>query len=126
MRMLLAVLSVTLIVTGCAVDTTSPARTAERFQAALAAHQEDAACALLAKQTAEKLPDPGQTCAEALRDLKLGAAGPVAAVRVWGDDAQVRLSGDTLFLHRYSGGWRVTAASCRPQGDRPYDCEVEN
>jgi hypothetical protein len=125
MRMLLAVLSVTLVA-GCAVDTTLPARTAERFHADLAAHQEDAACALLAKQTAEKLPDPGQTCAEALRDLKLGSAGPVTAVRVWGDDAQVQLSGDTLFLHRYSGGWRVTAASCRPHGDRPYDCEVEN
>ncbi|MCA2221771.1 hypothetical protein [Nonomuraea aurantiaca] len=125
MRMLLAVLS-TALIAGCAVDATAPARTAERFHAALAAHQEDAACALLSQQTAEKLPDPGQTCADALRELKLGAAGPITSARVWGDDAQVRLAGDTVFLHRYSGGWRVTAASCRPRGDRPYDCGVEN
>jgi hypothetical protein len=122
--MLLAGLTL-LFVAGCALDTTGPAQAAERFRAALAAHQEDAACGLLASKTAKDLPDPGQTCAEALRDLKLGAAGQVTSVQVWGDDAQVRLSGDTIFLHRYSGGWRVKAASCHEQGDRPYDCDVE-
>ncbi|MFG1702580.1 hypothetical protein ACFLIM_05250 [Nonomuraea sp. M3C6] len=114
------------LVAGCAVDTAPPARAAERFHAALAAHREEAACALLTRRTADRLPDPGQTCADALRELRLGPGGPVASVGVWGDEAQVRLTGDTLFLHRFSYGWRVKAAGCRPMGDLPYACEVED
>jgi hypothetical protein len=46
-------------------------------------------------------------------------------VQVWGGGAQVRLSGDTLFLAETHAGWRVTAAACKPNGDAPYDCQVE-
>jgi hypothetical protein len=124
MRILLILLALALA--GCAVDTASPARAAERFHAALAAHQEDAACGMLAPKTADKLPDPGQSCADALRELKLGPGGAVASVSVWGEEAQVRLTGDTLFLHRFGDGWRVQAAGCEPVRDLPYECEVEN
>jgi hypothetical protein len=96
-------------VTGCALDTVSPARTAERFHAAIAAHQDEDACAMLARKTADKLPDPGQTCADALEELRLGPGGKAGAVSVWGEDAQVRLAGDTVFLHRFSDGWRARA-----------------
>ncbi|MET8865812.1 hypothetical protein ABZW11_22985 [Nonomuraea sp. NPDC004580] len=119
------VLALAMGLTGCAVDTAAPARTAERFHAALSAHQEEAACALLSRQTAEKLPDPGQSCAAALRELRLGPGGAVTGVSVWGEEAQVRLRGDTLFLHRYADGWRVKAAGCEPAGDLPYNCEVD-
>ncbi|WP_101783344.1 hypothetical protein [Nonomuraea indica] len=125
MRLPLALLALVLV-TGCSVDTSAPARTVERFHSALAAQQDEAACALLAPRTAEKLPDPGQTCAEALRALRLGAGGPVTGVQVWGDEAQVRLAGDTVFLHRFSDGWRVKAAGCEPRAGLPYDCEVED
>ncbi|WP_336204547.1 hypothetical protein [Nonomuraea sp. LPB2021202275-12-8] len=127
MRLTLGSLLVALaaLVIGCSVDTTGPARAAERFHAALASEQADAACAMLAGKTAEKLPDPGQSCAEALRELDLGAGGGVTEVSVWGDDAQVRLAGDTLFLHHYSTGWRIRAAGCEPVRDLPYECEVE-
>ncbi|NUW31677.1 hypothetical protein HTZ77_09580 [Nonomuraea sp. SMC257] len=111
---------------GCGVDTASPARAAARFHTAVAAHQEAAACALLTPTTAEKLPDPDETCAQALAALKLGPGGRVTGVEVWGDDAVVRMAGDTVFLHRFSGGWRVTAAGCEPRRDLPYDCEVED
>ena len=111
---------------GCAVDTAAPARAAQRFHAALSAHREEAACALLARRTAERLPDRGQSCADALRELRLGPGGAVAEVSVWGDEALVRLRGDTLFLHRYADGWRVRAAGCTPAGDLPYDCEVDD
>jgi hypothetical protein len=30
-----------------------------------------------------------------------------------------------VFLTRWDGRWRVTAAGCEPDGDGPYDCEVE-
>ncbi|MFI7108895.1 hypothetical protein ACIBK9_21485 [Nonomuraea sp. NPDC050227] len=126
MRFPFVVAALLLAAVGCAVDTTSPARAAERFHAALEAHHEDAACGLLARTTAEKLPDPGQTCAQALGDLKLGPGGAVTEVSVWGKEAQVRLAGDTLFLHRFDDGWRVKAAGCRPVHDLPYACEVED
>ncbi|QYC39881.1 hypothetical protein Nocox_11315 [Nonomuraea coxensis DSM 45129] len=119
-------LGVALALTGCAPDPAGPARAAESFHAALAADRDDAACALLAPKTAGKLPDPGQTCADALRELGLGPGGAVTDVRVWGDNAQVRLAGDTLFLHRFDAGWRVRAAGCEPVRDLPYACEVED
>ncbi|MEU5860406.1 hypothetical protein ABZ815_04500 [Nonomuraea sp. NPDC047529] len=125
MRFPFVVPALLLAAVGCAVDTTSPARAAERFHAAVAAHQEDAACGLLARTTADKLPDPGQTCAQALGDVKLGPGGRVTEVNVWGNEAQVRLAGDTVFLHRFADGWRVKAAGCRPVRDLPYECEVE-
>ncbi|HEX4816149.1 MAG TPA: hypothetical protein VFV66_25675 [Nonomuraea sp.] len=125
MRILLT-LAALAAVSGCAVDTASPARAAERFHAALAAHREEAACGMLSRKTAEKLPDPGQSCAGALRELRLGPGGTATAVTVWGEEAQVRLAGDTLFLHRFSDGWRVRAAGCEPVRDLPYECEVED
>jgi hypothetical protein len=124
--MALIVLTMALTTVGCAVDTASPARAAQRFHAAHSAHQEEAACAMLARKTADKLPDPGQSCADALRELRLGPGGQVTSVAVWGEDAQVRLAGDTLFLHRFSDGWRIRAAGCEPMGDLPYDCEVDD
>ena len=51
--------------------------------------------------------------------------GEVTAVEVWGGDAQVRLSGDTVFLSRTQEGWKVVAAACTPQSEGPYDCEVQ-
>ncbi|GAA4988090.1 hypothetical protein GCM10023334_120760 [Nonomuraea thailandensis] len=124
--MALVVLVMALTTVGCAADTASPARAAKRFHAALSAHQEEAACAMLARKTADKLPDEGQSCADALRELRLGPGGRVTSVAVWGEDAQVRLAGDTLFLHRFSDGWRIRAAGCVPMGDLPYDCEVDD
>ncbi|MEU4697903.1 hypothetical protein [Nonomuraea dietziae] len=92
----------------------------------MTAGQGDAACALLAARTAARLPDRGQTCGQALNELRL-TGGPVLSVSLWGDEAQVRLNGDTLFLHRYDGGWRVRAAGCTSKGENlPYDCEVDD
>jgi hypothetical protein len=51
--------------------------------------------------------------------------GQVLETAVWGDDAQVRLSGDTLFLTRTGAGWKVVAAGCTPNGDLPYVCRLE-
>ncbi|HLU75835.1 MAG TPA: hypothetical protein VKZ82_26905 [Nonomuraea sp.] len=125
MRLLAGVL-LTALAAGCAADTAGAARAAERFTAALAAGQAEVACGLLARKTAEKLPGPGQSCAAALRELRLRAGGPVTEVSVWGDEAQVRLEGDTLFLRHFGDGWRVVAAGCVPVRDLPYECEVED
>ncbi|MER5998761.1 hypothetical protein ABT120_09325 [Nonomuraea angiospora] len=47
MRNLLIWPALVLVAAGCAPDTAAPARAAERFHAALSAHHEDAACAML-------------------------------------------------------------------------------
>jgi hypothetical protein len=44
---------------------------------------------------------------------------------VYGQWAQVRLTGDVVFLAAFPGGWRVVAAGCSPQGNRPYDCTLQ-
>jgi hypothetical protein len=63
-------------------------------------------------------------CAEAINQLPLDS-GSVRSVEIWGGEAQVRLTGDTLFLTETHSGWRVTAAGCRMHADAPNDCEVE-
>ena len=63
-------------------------------------------------------------CAEAIEDLAL-EGGRLESVAIWGGDAQVTLTGDTVFLSETSDGWRITSAACTPQAEAPYDCEVD-
>lgn len=82
-------------------------------------------CGLLAPATLAAFEqDESTSCAQAIGDVPLGG-GAVESVEIWGGDAQVRLSGDTLFLTETRAGWRVTAAACRSRGEAPYDCQVE-
>jgi hypothetical protein len=82
-------------------------------------------CDLLAPATRQALEsDVSAPCSDALPQVPL-AGGTVTSVQVWGGGAQVRLSGDTVFLTETDTGWRVTAAACEPRGDAPYDCQVE-
>ena len=37
---------------------------------------------------------------------------------------QARSTTDTLFLHDFPDGWRVTGAGCHPRNDQVYDCTV--
>ena len=85
----------------------------------------EARCDLLAPATLKAFEkDQTSSCSDAVAQLSLDG-GTVTSVEVWGGDAQVRMSGDTVFLTETHAGWRITAASCRSQGDAPYDCEVE-
>jgi hypothetical protein len=83
-------------------------------------------CGLLAPQTLKELEDRDGPCVGALPDELQATPGPVESVQVYGKDAIVHLSSDTVFLARFGDGWRVTAAGCtRPQVGRPYDCKVK-
>ena len=64
------------------------------------------------------------SCSEAIEQVPTDG-GAVQSVEVWGGDAQVRLTGDTLFLTETGVGWRVSAAACRKHVEAPYDCEVD-
>jgi uncharacterized protein YceK len=85
-----------------------------------------AACAVLAPDTASEVEQSsGKPCAEAILDEDLPKPGTVTGAHVYGQWAQVHLPDDTVFVAVFPGGWRVVAAGCNPQGDRPYDCTVQ-
>ena len=85
----------------------------------------EARCDLLAPATLKAFEkDQTSSCSDAVAQLSLDG-GTVTKVEIWGGDAQVSMSGDTVFLTETDAGWRVTAASCTSQGEAPYDCEVE-
>jgi hypothetical protein len=82
-------------------------------------------CALLAPATRSAVEhDEAAACAAVVGELA-PPGGDVQDVQVWGDEAQVRLGADTLFLTRTGLGWKVTAAGCTPNGEAPYACRLE-
>ena len=102
-----------------------PRDAAVAFRAAWLQGDGTAACRLLAPGTAaEVVSSSGRPCPQGILDQDAPAAGPVQATQVWGGSAQVRLRGDTVFLSRFDGGWRVLAAGCVPRAGKPYDCEL--
>jgi hypothetical protein len=109
---------------GKSADQVEARRATTRFFAAVTAHQDATACRELAPQASNGLQTSDSSCAEQIGQLKL-TGGTVRSVRVWGDRAQVVLTGDTVFLARFHDGWKVTAAGCRRQATGPYDCDVE-
>jgi ketosteroid isomerase-like protein len=120
-------LTLTALAAGCGAEPGQDAVTRAAGQWLTAARAQDAGalCRLLTPAAAESAATGDETCQQALGDLDLPGDGPVGAVQVWSDQAQVRTGGDTLFLTRLSSGWRVNAAGCQQQGDEPYDCDVE-
>lgn len=99
--------------------------TATEWLAAAADQDAPALCRLLTPDAAESVATGEETCEQAVADLGLPGDGPVGAVQVWSDRAQVKAGAETLFLTRVAAGWRVSGAGCEFQGDEPYDCDVE-
>jgi hypothetical protein len=118
----------TVLVAGCgsAPGTDAVTQAADQWLAAARAHDAVALCRLLTPAAAQGVVSGTETCPQAVGDLDLPGAGPVRRVEVWSDRAQVRTPADTLFLTRVAAGWRVNAAGCTEQGDRPYDCELSD
>ena len=109
--------------TGCsAAAEPTVGAVAGQFASAVAHHDGAAACALLTDDARRDTETFGRNCAAQVGDLP--DPGAVQQVEVWGDAAQVRLAGDTVFLLRFPDGWRVSAAGCTPQEGAPYQCEV--
>jgi hypothetical protein len=98
-----------------------PADVVRQFADAVRQRDGAAACALLSESARADL---GPSCAAEVPRLPL-RTGPPGATQVWGDAAQVRASGDTVFLSGYAQGWRITGAGCEPRGEGlPYECEL--
>ena len=125
---LLAVLAA-LVPAGCSsVDDRgrNAADVAVRLLTAVADRDGTTACALLAPDTADEVAgSEDEPCADAVLAQQLPPPGAVTGTDVYGQWAQVRLTGDTVFLAVFPAGWRVVAAGCTPRPERPYDCVLK-
>lgn len=127
MRVLAAVALTCLLVTGCGAGSGQPSRVAQGFADAVAGKDGGTACSLLAPGTRRELEQSaGRPCPSAVLGQGLGPSRGVRRAQRFGDEAQVLLDGDTVFLARFSVGWRVVAAGCTDRGPaRPYECSVK-
>ena len=127
--MMIVAMAAAALVTGCgSVGARGDAAAAVALRMLQAVEHDDGAtaCTLLAPDTAAEVEQSnGKSCPEAILDEDLPAPGAVTRTEVYGQQAQVRLSGDTVFLGAFADGWRVVAAGCTPRGERPYDCIVQ-
>ena len=115
---------------GCGVSEreSDAAAAAERFQAAFAEGDGEAACAELSEETASKLEQQeGAPCADAVLSLRLPGGGEAAVTGVWVRSASVDMAeGGTTFLDEGADGWKVSAAGCTATApDQPYNCVLE-
>ena len=125
----LALIVVALALAGCAsVGDRGSAADSVALRLLTAAADKDGAtaCATLAPDTAAELEQSAaKPCAEAILSEDLPGPGTVTDTDVYGQWAQVRVTGDTLFLAVFPGGWRVVAAGCTPREARPYNCTLQ-
>jgi len=127
---LTAICVLVLAVGGCAsVDDRgrAAAEVAITMFGALAGEDGSAACGVLAPETRSEVEQAhdDEPCARAILDEDLPEPGRVTGTDVYGQWAQVRFSGDTVFLAVFPDGWRVVAAGCEARADRPYDCAIQ-
>ncbi|WP_158887220.1 hypothetical protein [Amycolatopsis anabasis] len=121
-----ALVVLAVLATGCGAAAEPDARaTANRFVTAVGVADQSTACGLLAERAARMLTEQsGQSCTRALARLGLPHE-PVRELASWGGEARARSAADTLFLHEFPQGWRITGAGCRSLGEnRPYACAV--
>lgn len=119
--------AVVLAVSGCAGRSMDDAaRGAEAFHTALDRGDGSAACARLSPTTRSTLAESaGKPCRVAVLEEQVSRPGDVENEAECGTSAQVRYAHDTLFLGRFDGHWRLTAAGCTRRPDRPHDCVIE-
>lgn len=118
-----------LAATGCGAPAARQDAAAEAgaaFEAAVAGRDHVRACELLAPQTRRQLEqDEKKACPTAFASQELPQTRGLQGVQAYGRQAMARMAGDTLFLSLFSDGWKVVAAGCTPQPDRPYNCLIK-
>jgi hypothetical protein len=120
-------LIVAVMASGCGAQTESaPRRLASDFAQAVAARNAAKACALLAPETRSELEQSaGEPCVRALGREDLPSPGRLRHFASFGTMAQATFARDVVFLTEFKSGWRVMAAGCTPQPERPYDCQLQ-
>jgi hypothetical protein len=118
---------VVLGLTACGSGATGgPSRAALGFEQAVAAHDGDKACSLIAPATRKELESAeGKPCAEAVLSQDVPDSNQVRRAEQYGMQSRVVLDKDVVFVSRFSIGWRVVAAGCEDRGEKlPYDCQI--
>jgi hypothetical protein len=114
--------------TGCGSPQDSTVREAARaFTSAVQRQDGAAACSLLAPRTKAGLEQSaGQACRKAVLAEDLPSYGASeGAADVFGTAARFTTDDDALFLARFQGGWKVSAAGCTRTANDVYDCLVK-
>ncbi|MDX6649636.1 MAG: hypothetical protein QOJ97_1587 [Solirubrobacteraceae bacterium] len=124
-----AIAGLALGVAGCgtAHDRDAARDVAAGLYSAVARHDGRAACRRLGPPTVDSLEQQAKApCEKAVSDLQLHG-GRIASVEVFQTDAMVQFAGgERAYLERRQGGWKVSAAGCKPQPAGPAQCEVED
>jgi hypothetical protein len=116
-----------LLVAGCGSGATGgPSRAALGFAQAIAAHDGEKACSLVAPATLASLESAeGKPCSEAILSQGVPDSTTVRSAEQYGLESRVVLDKDVVFVSRFSIGWRVVAAVCKDRGEKlPYDCQI--
>jgi hypothetical protein len=132
-RVITSAVGVIVLVSGCSAspDAGAAASVAEELAAAVRASDGAAACDLLAPAAVRSLESQfSSACEEAVLEPDVTAeitdGGTTASeAHAYGQQAQVHLEGDTVFLTMSGDAWLVTAAGCSPRLDQPYECSIE-
>ncbi len=61
----------------------------------------------------------GTSCAAGILQEDLPKPSPAVRTQVFGHQALVETRTDTVFLSEFPQDWKVIAAGCTPQGDKP-------
>jgi hypothetical protein len=130
MRLRLAVLAVLLLpLAGCgtAGSERDARASVQRFFAAFEAHDGPGACNELSEEAVSEVEKSEQKpCAQGILSEQVSPA-PVTGVKVYMQSAQAKLrGGEAVFLDQTDQGWKISAAGCKPQPGRPYQCELES
>ena len=99
----------------------------QRFFAAYSGHDGAAACDELSEETVSEVEkSEKKPCAQGILSEDVSPA-PVVGVHVYMHSAQAKLrGGEAVFLDLTPEGWKVSAAGCKPQPGKPYQCELES
>ena len=102
----------------------------ERFYDAVRSDDPDAACAELSESLLEQVESQSQQPCERVITRLQYEGGAIVGAEVYITNAKVDLrSGESAFLGRENGGWKLSAIACRAEkgkpADRPFECEAE-
>ncbi|MES5818083.1 hypothetical protein [Streptomyces sp. RG80] len=83
-------------------------------------------CAALAPETRSEVEESEkEACEKAIASQDIPLGGDIRGTDVYGRQARVVLESDTLFLSRFTDGWKVVAAGCVPRPGQPYQCVIK-
>lgn len=129
LRLLAAGLLTATVLTGCTAAPDGDVEdAAARFADAVAAGDGTEACRLLAPRTKSELEaNAGEPCRDGIVKEMPSRPGGAESVRVevFGTAARARTGRDTMFLARFQGGWKVSAAGCTSTPSGIYECVLK-